>query len=136
MYSETGNAKVDFFHIANKIARKVKAIYDSNSIPTVTEYRTIQLIITYNDICRKLRKSSNRKINKSGFSQNVREFKSQSLPLFDKAACKYLIDCVCEKLNDLCEHLVSTTYNYEKAKIIPPFELKFLYSGRNVVKER
>lgn len=64
LYSETGNAIVDFLHIANKIAHKVKAIYDRASISTVTEYRTIQLIITYNDSCRKLRKSSNRKINK------------------------------------------------------------------------
>lgn len=64
LYSETGNAKVDFLHIANKIARKVKVIYDRASIPTVTEYRTIQLIITYNDSCWKLRKLSNCKINK------------------------------------------------------------------------
>lgn len=41
LYSETGNAKVDFLHIANKIARKVKAIYDRTSTPTATEYRTI-----------------------------------------------------------------------------------------------
>lgn len=57
---EANNKRVSFSKVAVTVGNKVKCLYDKASIPTVTEYRVVQIINTYYDSYCNVRKSYNR----------------------------------------------------------------------------
>lgn len=132
------NKTVSFSQVANIVAPKVKALYDTASIPTVTTYRIVQLISSYHDSYRKLMKSFKRDKEKETFKKKVAEFKTKALLLFDMAACKCKMtySCSCQKVPEVCECEcpISISCECEKAKKIPTLELKFMYFQRNLGK--
>lgn len=124
---------VSFSEVSNIVAPQVKSVFDKASIPTVTPYRIVQLIIAYHNIYRNLMKSFNRDKEKENFKKRVEDFKQKSLLLFDVSACKCKItlNCNCQKAIEVCKCPVSIVCSCEKAKKIPIIELKFLYLQRN-----
>lgn len=127
---------VSFSQIAAVVAHKVKALYDKASIPTVTTYRMIQLIISFHDSYRHLMKSFKRDKEKETFKKKVAELKAKALMLFDMSACKCKIiySCSCQKVPEVCECPISISCLCEKEKKIPTLELKFVYFQRNLRK--
>lgn len=129
------NKTFSFSEVVSIVAPKVKALYDKASIPTVTNYRIIQLIISYHDSYRKLMKSFKRDKEKETFQKKVAEFKAKALFLFDIAACKCTMtySCSCQKVPEVCdcECPISISCKCNKTKKIPSLELKFMYFQRN-----
>lgn len=99
------NKSVSFSRVASTVAKKIIGLYDKASIPTVTEYRVIQLISSYYESYSKLRKSFHRDKDKPAFKLKLDNFKEKGCSLFDIAACKCVIvanDCSCKKSPDTC----------------------------------
>ena len=102
---ETSNKCVSFSKVSATVAQKVKSVFDKALIPTVSEYRTVQLINAYYDSHYKLRKSYNHGKDKATFKVKIKEFKQKSssllmsqhlnaISLWTATAIKPLI-CVC-----------------------------------------
>ena len=75
-------------------------MFEKASIPTVSEYRIVQLITEYHDRYYNLRKSYNRDRNKASFKQTFDDIKHKSTLLFDVAACQcyaIVVDCTSKK---------------------------------------
>lgn len=129
---ETNNKRVSFSKVAAIVANKVKCLYDKSSIPTVTEYRVVQLINAYHDSYYKLRKSYCRDKDKTTYKEKIVQFKINASSLFDIAACKCIIniECTCKKTPDACKCPLSIDCICEKEKKIPVIELRFMFMQR------
>lgn len=130
--AECNNKKVNFSVISGLVAKKVMVLYKNASIPTVSEYRIIQLINVYHDKYYKLRKSYNRDKEKEFFRKRIEHFKKKAAKLFDVSACKCIMNfnCHCKKNPDHCQCPVLVNCRCEKAKKNPNIEKRFIYLQR------
>nr|CAD7445687.1 unnamed protein product [Timema bartmani] len=72
---ETNNKCVSFYKVSAIVAQKIKSVFDKALIPTVSEYRIVQLTNAYHDSYYKLRKSYNCDTNKATFKEKIENFK-------------------------------------------------------------
>jgi hypothetical protein len=124
--------KVKFPPIAESVAIQVENLFMKASIPTVTHTRVVQMVTSYHEVYYKIRKSFNRDKDKDFFKKRLEIFITNARgKLFDIAACKceIMLSCACEKKLS-CDCPVVQVCNCEKAKKIPPIELKFVYDQR------
>lgn len=106
---ETNNRKVCISKVFEIVARKICILYEKASIPTLTEFRVIQITNAYYKAYNRLRKSYNRDKDKAIFQKNILDFKKNAFKLFDIAVCKCVIilNCICKKTLEVCECPIS-----------------------------
>lgn len=126
------NTKVSFSIVKNSVAKKVKHIFEKASIPTVSDYRIVQLIDAYYEKYCKLRKSYRRDNAKPDFKKKIDEFKNQATKLFDVSACKCVmhVNCSCNKKPELCECPIQINCTCKKPNKISVIEQRFIYLQR------
>ncbi|KAJ8896748.1 hypothetical protein PR048_002093 [Dryococelus australis] len=98
---ETNNKSISFSQVAMTVAEKIEILYNKTSIPTVSDYRIVQVIHAYHDSYYKIR-------NK----------------------CTISVNCTCKKTQDAYVCAISINCTCEKAKKIPAAELRLILLQR------
>lgn len=81
--------------VAKRVAAKTEQIWQTTSIPIVSQYRIVQMIRAYHDKHRKLLKPFKSRQGNKSYENKLKKFQEDGKKLFDIAACKCMVDAAC-----------------------------------------
>ena len=87
--------------VATIVAKKLEAIWQKASIPTVSRTRIVQQVKTYHDKHRNLLKPNKTKQNNVTYKARIAKFQHETESIFDIGACKCKEEALCSCSKEL-----------------------------------